>query len=294
MLFDLGDFRPDEPRVPSAISRREGVFYSIVLHGLLVAALVFLPSHWWSSAVLEPVPARPDEQVRFVDMRPEIERPAPPRPQAEHSDLDRRALTRERRPDAESPAPLSRGNTPEKVVGAPEVTPPGPPAPTPPSPPAADAAATPPAAATVLPTPVPPTRPPSGALGAALRDIRRVLREDNFQNPNGGKGDQDPDISFDSKGVEFGPWLRRFVAQVKRNWFVPATAYYLKGRVVITFYVHRNGAITDLKIISSSTIDSFDMAAFNALKLSNPLQPLPAEYPLDKAFFTVTFHYNEG
>ena len=28
-------------------------------------------------------------------------------------------------------------------------------------------------------------------------------------------------IQFDTKGVEFGPWLRRFVAQVRRNWFVP-------------------------------------------------------------------------
>ena len=30
-----------------------------------------------------------------------------------------------------------------------------------------------------------------------------------------------PAIQFDTKGVEFGPWIRRFVAQVKRNWFVP-------------------------------------------------------------------------
>jgi hypothetical protein len=26
---------------------------------------------------------------------------------------------------------------------------------------------------------------------------------------------------------------------------------------------------------------------------SNPTQPLPPEYPDDKAFFTVTFYYNE-
>jgi hypothetical protein len=28
--------------------------------------------------------------------------------------------------------------------------------------------------------------------------------------------------------------------------------------------------------------------------MSNPTVPLPAEYPTDRAFFTVTFHYNEG
>ena len=27
---------------------------------------------------------------------------------------------------------------------------------------------------------------------------------------------------------------------------------------------------------------------------SNPAEPLPPEYPSDKAFFTVTFYYNEA
>ena len=30
-----------------------------------------------------------------------------------------------------------------------------------------------------------------------------------------------PAIQFDTKGVEFGPWIRRFIAQVKRNWLIP-------------------------------------------------------------------------
>ena len=34
-------------------------------------------------------------------------------------------------------------------------------------------------------------------------------------------------------------------------------------------------------------------AAFGALAGSNPTQPLPPEYPSEKAFFTVTFYYNE-
>ena len=34
-------------------------------------------------------------------------------------------------------------------------------------------------------------------------------------------------------------------------------------------------------------------AVFGALSGSNPTQPLPPEYPADKAFFTVTFFYNE-
>ena len=96
-----------------------------------------------------------------------------------------------------------------------------------------------------------------------------------------------------SQGVDFGPWLRRFVAQVKRNWFVPQAAMIMKGHVVITFNIHRNGAITDIEVKKPSHIESFNQAAVNALISSNPTQPLPAEYPSDSAFFTVTFLYNE-
>jgi TonB family protein len=81
---------------------------------------------------------------------------------------------------------------------------------------------------------------------------------------------------------------------VKRNWFVPYAAMNMKGHVVITFNVHKSGAITDLAVVGPCPIDSFNTAAFGALSASNPTQPLPPEYPSDKAFFTVTFFYNES
>jgi TonB family protein len=67
----------------------------------------------------------------------------------------------------------------------------------------------------------------------------------------------------------------------------------MKGHVVITFNIHRNGAITDIEVRQPSHIESFNQAAVNALMSSNPTQPLPPEYPSDTAFFTVTFLYNE-
>ena len=42
-----------------------------------------------------------------------------------------------------------------------------------------------------------------------------------------------------------------------------------------------------------SAVDAFNNSSFNAIAASNPTQPLPPEYPSDKAFFTVTFFYNE-
>ena len=49
-----------------------------------------------------------------------------------------------------------------------------------------------------------------------------------------------------------------------------------------------------VNVVGPCPIESFNTAAFGALSASNPTQPLPPEYPSDKAFFTVTFFYNES
>ena len=140
----------------------------------------------------------------------------------------------------------------------------------------------------------PPTQPPPGGqLGDALKNLQKYVQNQSFDNQKGQVQDFGP-LQFDTKGVEFGPWIRRFVSQVRRNWFVPMAAMTMKGRVVITFNVHRNGALTDVTVVRPSEIDSFNKAAVNALLASNPTTPLPPEYPDDKAFFTVTFYYNES
>jgi TonB family protein len=283
MLLD--DDRPEPPGVSSALPRPAGVALSLMGHAIVVLLVLLGRSSQTPNEATILTPVAPREEVRYVDVRPPVDRVRPPRLLPDPSDLDRRAASPQPRPEAESPVPYSLGNTPDRVVGAPD-THAAPPA----SAPGADTPRTPVATKVVPDLTAAPERPP---LGEALRDLRRFLQQDNLQNPNGGKTEQEPDISFDSKGVEFGPWLRRFVAQVKRNWFVPQAAFFMKGRVVITFNVHRNGTITDLTVIKSSGVESFDASSYNALRLSNPLQPLPAEYPLDKAFFTVTFHYNE-
>jgi TonB family protein len=81
---------------------------------------------------------------------------------------------------------------------------------------------------------------------------------------------------------------------VKGNWLIPLAAMSMQGHVVLTFNVHKNGVITDLTIVQPCPIPAFNTAAYGALAASNPTQPLPPEYPSDKAFFTVTFFYNES
>jgi TonB family protein len=126
-----------------------------------------------------------------------------------------------------------------------------------------------------------------GSLGAALRNLQR-------ERQNEGSGSFGPEIQFDTKGVEFGPWIKQFVAQVRRNWFIPFAAMSSNGHVVVQFNVHKGGAITDLTVVGPCLVDAFNKSAFGALAASNPTRPLPPEYRDEKAFFTVTFYYNEA
>ena len=139
-------------------------------------------------------------------------------------------------------------------------------------------------------------RPADGLLGRAMRNLNQYVQRESFNNQEGSVGQFGPWIQFDSKGVEFGPWIRRFVAQIRRNWFVPYAimSRSLHGNVVLTFYVHRDGSISELTIAKPADVDAFTNSAFNALSTSNPTQPLPPEYPEDSAFFTVTFFFNES
>jgi TonB family protein len=257
------------------------------------------------------------DKTRFVFVQPKLDLKAlKPPPQAEASDMDRQAATPRPQPKPQNPLPYSRGNTRERVERSDQQIARGQgPAPDPrageqtPAPPQPQ---TPQMTDNQLrlpeaqsPLQIPSTQQPAarsgalgratspgGSLGDALRNLQRYVQRDQFENAQGG-GAFGPAIQFDTKGVEFGPWIRRFIAQVKRNWLIPYAAMSMKGHVVVTFNVHKDGSITDLQVVGASPVDAFNNAAFGALASSNPTAPLPPEYPSDKAFFTVTFFYNE-
>lgn len=317
--FDFEERYQDELIVGSAISRREGVVFSVLIHGALVAVLLLAPG----LALFAPDEAeleaqqqelmrqreqeRESRQLVFVQPRSEFEA-AQPRPDADLSDLDRRSQAPEVAEVPANPLPLSEGTSPELVDVPPQPDTPeeraqGPDVPEPPSletapsEPEEQIARLFPPAGLGLPRPseveVPAPRAGGGSLGDALRNLDRYVQQETFSNPQGGVTDPGATIQFDTKGIEFGPWLRRFVAQVRRNWFVPTAAMTFRGRVVLQFNIHRDGRITDVNVAQPSDIDAFNRAAFNAILGSNPTEPLPPEYPEPMAFFTVVFYYNE-
>ena len=314
MYLDFDEYQREYTPVGHAISTREGVLIAFILHllaaiGLLVAPR-FLPDAASARAhALLLAQQRLAQPPRFVFVQPRIDQPAPrPPARADLSDQDRMARTPERALHPTNPLPYSRGNSPEKVEAQREQ---GQRAEAPQAgqqaqaaPPQAVQAERPklPDASNALPMPpMQPNPPPQSnassysaggrILHDAIRNLDRYIPQ-QYDNQGGG-GSQIGPLQFDTKGVEFGPWVRRFVAQIRRNWNIPEAAMFMKGHVVITFNVHKNGAITDLSIVGPCPIDSFNTAAYGALVTSNPTYPLPPEYPAERAFFTVTFYYNE-
>lgn len=324
MYFNFDDRQADFERIESAISWREGLLLSLLVHVAGILAIVLIPELMPGLvAALMPDPSAVearmaamreqeanDRRFVFVQPRNEFEARRPPQ-NPELSDRDRSMMTPYKAPpQPTNPLPYSRGNTTERVdqPGTPEPPKqadrqnesggnskePGSPAPGPPS---EEQQQVDDPVLRGLRGPRPPAQSGNngtgtgGGLANALRDVSRYAPQQLFDNQQG--GGQFGELQFDTKGVEFGPWVRRFLAQVRRNWFIPYAAMSLRGHVSVSFNVHKNGAITDVSVVATTGVDAFTNSSFNAIAASNPTVPLPPEYPSDQAFITITFYYNE-
>lgn len=323
MYFDFEDHRPETPILERPLTRLEQMLLTVIVYLLIVIAVIVYPRLPFvkeaEAARLQKLDEQRKQQQQddfreraqfvFVQPRVEVETKTPPK-LAELSDRTRRAQTMERAPDPKNDVAYSRGNSAEKIVNdasrdrvqpsAQPTAPPnadnengtGGPRPDPnalalPRAPQATIARNEPSRNPTLGGPSP------GLLSDAIRNVQKYSQGESLQNVQG-SGDFGPSIQFDTKGVEFGPWLRRFVAQIRRNWFVPYAAMSLRGHVVLSFKVHKDGTISDLHVMRPSAIDAFTKSAFNAIKSSNPTVPLPLEFPDENAPFIVTFYFNEA
>jgi len=321
MYFDFEDYRPDIPTLDRSLTRLEIVLLTLVVHLLVIISILAWPNLAFVKAMyaaqeqkLEAERQKEQDNLRdraqFVFVAPKVEvRTQVPPKLAELSDQNRRAQTMEKAPDPKNDVAFSRGNSAEKIVS--DATKERPQPSEQPSAPAKgengpDTGAAPadPNALRLPRTPDSviarnePSRNPTlgglspGVLSEAVKNVQKYSQGESLQNVQG-SGNFGPSIQFDTKGVDFGPWLRRFVAQIRRNWFVPYAAMSLRGHVVLSFKVHRDGSITELQILQPSEIDAFTKSAFNAIKLTNPTVPLPLEFPDENAPFIVTFYFNE-
>jgi TonB family protein len=115
-----------------------------------------------------------------------------------------------------------------------------------------------------------------------------------YKNKNGGlilPGS----FSIDTQGFDLGPYAKEIRRIVKSNWHIPSIArnLYMKGTVKIAFELHKNGTITNIKILKGTKFKPLDKAAFFAISYSNPLPPLPSFVNKEKIGVKWTFYYNE-
>ena len=277
MFFDFDENRPDTPRVPQAFTRLERVLLVVVGYQLLLLTYFLAPD----SLFVKPVKQflQPQEPIRFVEIKPLVDRSAIARLSTPPPAMNRRAPPSP--PTPPSPQPDSTSPPKANSAGAPDL-------------PRAVAQPRPVTGIAANEAPPNPPRVRGGILGSALRDLGRYSQESSPDSQEGGPLDQGSSIQFDPKGVDFGPWLRRFRAQVYSNWLIPEAAMVMHGHVVIQMVILRGGMILNPRIVQSSGIAAFDSAAMTALKLSSPTMRLPDGYPGDAIDpFTVIFYYNE-
>ncbi len=309
--FDIDSRYIGKQVIGSAITRRDGVALSIVTHALLLLVAIYIPKLSIFQVSLEErqrieeaqLQTQPQEETNrtFVFVQPRVDlRALQPLEDAPLSDEDRLARAPEISPNPTNPLPFASGNSSQLVESADMLSP--------------DQSSNKPrefneenmeeqeglfsSSNNALSTPSVQRRQSQIArrpLGEALENLDRYVQEEAFNNPQGGTPfSPGATIQFDTMGVEFGPWVRRFVEQVKRNWFVPQAAWLLRGWVVLQFNIQKDGRISNLSIVRPSEVVAFNNAAANAIRTSNPTEPLPPEYPAPEAVFTVTFYYNEN
>ena len=100
-------------------------------------------------------------------------------------------------------------------------------------------------------------------------------------------------VQFDSKGVDFEPWVKGYVAALKQWWVIPPSAAGTKSRVVIALVMRKSGVVSGIDIVGPSPVAGFNESAQAAVLAARPAPPLPDAFPDDACPMRVTFYFNE-
>jgi TonB family protein len=134
-----------------------------------------------------------------------------------------------------------------------------------------------------------------------VTSITAVLEE---ADPPTGTGAEDsnrnfsielPTILSDTRGVDFGPYVRHLVEVVRANWWavIPESARQgEKGRVSVNFEIVKDGSAPQLRLVASSGSDPLDHAALDGIRASLPFPPLPQDFTGHHLVIQLVFLYN--
>lgn len=135
--------------------------------------------------------------------------------------------------------------------------------------------------------PAPSLAPTGGGGSSGSRMSRGSSGYGNPGNPGGGGGNPGIDSV---REPDFGPYMRELQRRIKMNWDPP------KGneskRVVLLFKIAKDGRLLSARVFKSSGMPGADRAALNAVELTAPFRPLPADFRGSSIDIQFTFDYN--
>lgn len=237
----------DEP-IRRPLSARVAAFWSVSLHALVIFSAVLL------TRLTAPEPLPPAFAVELVA--------APPGPRALGSVAAGPAV-----PDAPAPTPPTPAPTvpdagpslaPRKPVAKPPVA----------KPPVAKA-------------PVTPTKPVKPVTPRAGGDVALPGRTPAGGGPTGGRGRDVANVKVQGIAFPYPGYLENITRQIALN-FKPRAGGALRADV--TFLIHRDGSVSDLRLLSRSGVYAFDLECIGAVEAVGQRRTfgaLPTGFPDD-------------
>lgn len=287
---------------------RESVYISLFIW-LAIAWFVFYgPRVLWHQTKLR-MPADVIRERELTELRlptlPRVAAPTPraaakpaPKPALDDKTLEKlRAMTREPATPAPAPAPVAA----QPVQPQPAAAPPPPPVVQPRTPPPVVADA---------PT-VQPTKPnfgkPSSA-GSAIQDAITAAA----RNRGGGSLDTGrpssrstplniggAEVLSDTQGVNFDPYLRRILGDIKRNWdpLIPPEAQsplFKQGEAYIRFTILPDGSIGAMHLDGSTHDEAINRSCWGSITSEGQFPPLPSQFHGPNLELRIHYLVNKG
>jgi outer membrane biosynthesis protein TonB len=286
---------------------RESIYISVIIYLGIVWFLFYGPRVLFHQPrLISPVEVlkERDKQLTFLDQPRNLPkattRPTKPVPEKSNAKpLDQKTLQQlqaMRRP--EPPAPAAQQPAPAQAAPTPPAPQPPPPAPQP-------------TQQALIEAPKPaPTRPnfgnPNQSPGDAIRKAAQDAAHDRGSGdytpgaPGGGQQGMGAGVQVlsDMQGVDFGPYIRRILADIKRNWIplIPEEArppLNKQGETLIRFTINADGSIAHMALDGSSQDTAIDRACWGGITGVGQFPPLPAAFKGPNLELRVDFYTNK-
>ena len=81
---------------------------------------------------------------------------------------------------------------------------------------------------------------------------------------------------LDNPSFTYGYYVDQMLSLIARQWVRPPVGSGVE--TIVGYRIQRSGQVTDVRIVQSSGINSFDLAALRAVQSASPLPPLPSGF----------------